>query len=118
MSRSSLDVVPERVAITFGIGHGTLAIHSEAGESSLPVGYATWLKGSANLRGTGDEPVAACGAWTTDDTFEVRICSREDAYCPVFLFHYADGGDLHLAVAPNVSWGPTTTTTVTGRGAG
>ncbi len=110
----SNDLKLERVAIRFGSDRGTLTMHSEAGEQLVHVGYGMWLKGNANLRGNGDEPVAACGSWTSEDTFEVRICSREDVYCPVFLFHYTSG-EVRLEVEPNVSWGPTTTVTITGR---
>jgi len=111
------DLKFERVAITFGDDRGTLAMHDERGEHSMDIGYGTWLKGTADLRGNGDEPIAACGSWTAVDTFEVRICSREDVYCPVFLFHYTNGS-LQLDVKPNVSWEPTTATTITGRVAG
>jgi hypothetical protein len=69
------------------------------------------------MHGHGEKPVAACGAWTAEDTFEVRICSPEGVFCPVVRFHYA-GGELHMDLEPNVSWGPTTAATVIGRLAG
>ncbi len=108
------DLNLERVAITFGNNQSMLTLRNQHGESLFPVGHAAWLMGNADLRGNGNEPVAACGAWIAEDTFEVRICSREDVYCPVYLFHYTNG-ELHLAVKPNVSWGPTTTETMSGR---
>jgi hypothetical protein len=102
------------IGITFGSDQSTLALRFEHGESSFPVGHGAWLEGNANLRGNGDDPVAACGAWTGTDTFEVRICSLEDVYCPVLLVHCRHG-DLRLEVEPNASWGSVTTTTITGR---
>ena len=79
--------------------------------------YETWLKGTTSVRGYEDEPVAACGAWTTEDTYEVRTCYYESVFCPVIRFHYTSG-ELQLEVEPNVSWGPTTASTITGRVAG
>jgi hypothetical protein len=65
------------------------------------------------VRRYGDEPVATCGAWTTEDTYEVRVCYDESVFCPIFRFHYTSG-ELHLDVEPNVFWGPTTVRTITG----
>ena len=75
----------------------------ERGEHLLQIGYSTWQKGIANLGGRGDESIATCGAWTADDTYEVRICMVEDAFCPIFRFHYT-GDELQLEVEPNASW--------------
>jgi CubicO group peptidase (beta-lactamase class C family) len=111
------DLMPESVAIKFGDERSTLIVRDERGEHPMQVGYATWLKGTTNVRGYGDEPVAACGAWTAEDTYEVGICYYESVYCLVFRFHYTSG-ELQLEVEPNVSWGPTTVRTITGRAAG
>jgi Beta-lactamase len=107
----------ESVAIKFGYERGTLIVRDGRGEHPIQVGYATWLKGTTDLRGHGDEPVAACGAWTAEDTYEVRVCYYEGVFCPVFRFHYTSG-ELQLEVEPNVSWGSTTVLTITGRVAG
>jgi CubicO group peptidase (beta-lactamase class C family) len=107
----------ENIAINFGDECSTLIVCDERGEHSLQVGYATWLKGSSDLRGYGDEPVAACGAWTTEEIYEVRVCFYAGVFCPLFHFDYT-GGELQLEVEPNVSWDPITVTTITGRVAG
>ncbi|MFN8474185.1 MAG: hypothetical protein U0822_18475 [Anaerolineae bacterium] len=83
----------------------------------MQVGYGTWLKGISDLRGRGEEPVAACGAWTADDTYEVRVAYYESEVSPVLRLHFT-GDDLHLEVEPNVSWGSTDTTTIIGHTAG
>jgi hypothetical protein len=92
-------------------------VRDERGEHPMQVGYATWLKGTTDVRGYGDEPVAACGAWTAEDTYEVSVCYYEGVFCPVFRFHYTSG-ELRLEVEPNVSWDSTTVTTITGCVAG
>jgi hypothetical protein len=104
----------ESVAIEFGDACSTLVVRDERGEHAIQVGYDTWLKRTTTVRGDDDEPVAACGAWTTKDTYEVRICYYERVFCPVFRFHYTRG-ELQLEVEPNVSWGPTTVRRITGR---
>jgi CubicO group peptidase (beta-lactamase class C family) len=113
----SNDLKLERVAIEFGDQCATLILGDNRGDHRVRVGYATWLKGSTDVRELGDEPVAACGAWTADGTFEVRICFYGGELCPVLRFRYTSG-ILHLDVDLNVSWDPSTVTTITGREAG
>jgi hypothetical protein len=105
------------VALKFGDECSTLSLRDERGEHPIQVGHATWLKGTTNLRGYGEEPVAACGAWTAEDSYEVRLCYYESVFCPVFRFHYTSD-ELQLEVEPNVFWGLTTVRTILGRVAG
>jgi CubicO group peptidase (beta-lactamase class C family) len=91
------------VAIQFSDKCSILTLRDDRGEHLMQVGYSTWLKGTTDARGRSDEPIAACGAWTAEDTYEVRVCSYEDAYCPVFRFHYTSG-ELQLEVEPNATW--------------
>jgi CubicO group peptidase (beta-lactamase class C family) len=108
------DLKLESVALEFGDGGGTLAVRDERGAHALPVGRGAWLEGATDGRGRGEEPVAASGAWTADDTYEVRACHTTDAVGRVYRFRFA-GDELRLDVEPNVSWGPATVTTITGR---
>jgi CubicO group peptidase (beta-lactamase class C family) len=110
----SNDLKLESVAVKFGYDRSTLIVRDEGGEHLMEVGYAKWLKGTTHIRGHGNEPAAACGAWTAEDTYEVRVCYYEAEFCPVFCFRYTSG-ELQLEVEPNVSWDQTTVTTITGR---
>jgi CubicO group peptidase (beta-lactamase class C family) len=103
----------ESAAIQFGDEHSTLVVRDERSEHSIQVGYDTWLRGTNNAGEHDHEPVAACGAWTTKDTYEVRICYTQRVFCPVFRFHFTRDG-LRLEVEPNVSWDPPTVRTMTG----
>jgi CubicO group peptidase (beta-lactamase class C family) len=107
----------ESVAIESGDGCSRLVMRDARGERALQIGTDTWLKGTTDVRGYDAEPVAACGAWTTQDTYEVRICYYESVFCPILRFH-CRSGELQLEVEPNVSWGPTTPRTITGRVSG
>jgi CubicO group peptidase (beta-lactamase class C family) len=104
----------ESVAIEFGDERSRLIMRDEHGEHAVQIGYITWLKGTTNVHGHADEPVAACSAWTAEDTYEVRICYYERVFCPVFRFHYTSG-ELQLEVEPNASWGPAAIRMITGR---
>ena len=104
------------VAIQFGDKGSTLILRDDRGEHRIEIGYSTWLKGITAARGRSDEPIGACGAWTAEDTYEVRVCYYEDAFCPVFRFHYTSG-ELQLEVEPNATWDwePTGVTKIAGR---
>ena len=102
------------MAVKFGYDRSTLIVRDEDGEHLMEVGYAKWLQGTTDVRGRGNEPVAACGAWTAEDTYEVRVCYSATEFCPVFCFRYTSG-ELQLEVEPNVSWDQTPVTTITGR---
>ena len=106
----------ESAAIQFGDGSNTLILYDDHGEHLIQIGTSTWLKGITGVRGRGDEPVAACGAWTAEDTYEVRVCCYEDAYCPIFRFHYTSD-ELQMEVEPNATWDwePAGVTKITGR---
>jgi hypothetical protein len=110
----SNDLKLESVAVKFGYDRSTLIVRDEDGEHLMEVGYAKWLQGTTDVRGRGNEPVAACGAWTAEDTYEVRVCYSATEFCPVFCFRYTSG-ELQLEVEPNVSWDQPTLTTITGR---
>ena len=109
----------ESVVMQFGDKRNTLTIRDQRGEHLIQIGYSTWLKGITAMRGRGDEPTATCGAWIAEDTYEVRVCFYEDAFCPVLRFHYT-GDELQLEVEPNASWEwePMGVTKITGRVAG
>ena len=106
----------ESFAIKFDERSSHLIVHDERGKHRIQIGYSTWVKGLTDLRGWSDEPIAASGAWTAEDTFEVRVCCYEDAFCPVLRFRYASG-EPQVEIEPNTSWDwdPTVLTRITGR---
>ena len=109
----------ESAAIQFGDRSNILILCDERGEHLIQISTSTWLKGITGVRGRGDEPIAACGAWTAEDTYEVRVCCYKDAYCPIFRFHYTSG-ELQLEVEPNATWDwePAGVTKIAGRRTG
>lgn len=104
----------ERIGFAFGDDRATVTVGDARGEHPIEIGHGTWLKGITDVRGGGDEPIAACGAWTAADTFELRACFYESEFCPIARFHAANG-DLRLEIEPNVSWQETAVATISGR---
>lgn len=104
-------------AIEFGAEVDTLTLRDERGDHALRAGHGKWVSGAADLRGFGDEPVAACSAWTDEDTWEVRICFSAGEVCPVLRFRFGatDRAALTLEVEPNVAWGDPAVTTIAGQ---
>jgi len=107
------DLQLTRVAFEFNSEYSTLTLGDNDGLQSIQVGHGMWLKGTTNVRGQVGEPIAACGAWTNEDTYEVRICFYESEFCPVLRFHFTNG-ELQLEGTPNVSWGSVTPKKITG----
>jgi CubicO group peptidase (beta-lactamase class C family) len=56
----------ESVTIRSDDQHNTLIFRDGGGEHSIKIGRGTWLKGNTDMRGFGQEPVAACGAWAAE----------------------------------------------------
>jgi hypothetical protein len=80
----------ESVAITFNDKDSMLLLSDERGEHPICVGNGAWVKDMTDLRGHDNEPIAAAGAWTAEDTYEVRLCYYHSFFCPLFRFRYTD----------------------------
>ncbi len=114
----------ERVRLDFERDSALITIADAMGEYGMTAGYGDWREGVAERRvlgrdrfwasGAAGERMAASGAWTADDTFELRICYTEGEVCPILRFRFADG-ELGIEVDPNVSWDEPAVTTLIGR---
>ena len=62
-------------------GHGvTIALQSAGLTHQFVAGYREWKKGRGSFSTYVDEPAAATGAWTTDDTFVVKQAFYETPF--------------------------------------
>jgi CubicO group peptidase (beta-lactamase class C family) len=107
------DLGLQRVGLAAEAEGTTLTIVDPQGEHRVLLGDGVWRQGTANLRGLGEEPVAAAGAWIAEDRYEARICLYESELCLVLRLHFT-GGALRLEVEPNVSWGEPKVTEIAG----
>jgi hypothetical protein len=85
----------------------TMTIAGHAGRVSC--GSAAWRRGGTlpNTEGV-DQPVAASGAWTSDDTYTARVYLTETPFRLIATFRF-DGDRLVLDREMNVATGDAAT---------
>ena len=100
------------VILEFGEKDNKLTFQVADYKHVIQVGSNTWFEGTISTR-VDEEHIAACGAWTSENSYEVRICFIEGEFCPIFRFHFS-GNQLQLELEPNVSWEEVVITTING----
>lgn len=92
-------------------------LQGENGEIKFSSGQDTWVKGMAPY-GPNRTPgkVAARGAWTTDDTYVMRLCFYETPFVQTVVCKF-DGDEITIDRKQNVSFGPTNLPSWKGRAA-
>jgi CubicO group peptidase (beta-lactamase class C family) len=101
----------EGVSLEFGADGATLVWKTEIGEDRIGCGAGTWRKGRASFpagrdRTPIDQPVAAAGAWTSEDTYTVKLCLYETPFYTTTAYHF-DDDTVRLETEMNVAFGPT-----------
>ncbi len=105
----------------------TLVARCDGVEQRISCGAGVWQKGrigfpNAANRGLGpltwgrlpEQPVAASGAWTTDDTFTAKLCLYETPFIVTIRLKFS-GQELQCDSEANVGFGPTREPQLTGR---
>jgi hypothetical protein len=108
-------------------GTVTIIARFDGAEQRISCGHGVWQKGrigfpSTANRGLGpltwgglpEQPVAASGAWTSDDTFAARLCLYETPFIITIRLKFS-GQELQCNSEANVSFGPTKEPQLTGR---
>ena len=95
-------------------GDTSLILRRNGNEQRVTCGGREWVKGRMFFRGTSEQTVAACGAWTADDTFAAKVCFRETPHCVTLRLKFS-GEQLVLDSEMNVDFGPTRQPQLTGR---
>ena len=104
----------ESLALEMG-GEGVTLVSRAAGrESRVPVGRAAWGKSATLFTSTGEERVAASGAWTADDTYTAKVCLHESPFVATRALKFK-GDELVFDRDFNVGFGPTKRPQLTGR---
>jgi hypothetical protein len=103
-------------AVSFDFNSTTpaLIVRTSAGETRMTIAGDTWIRGRGlfsngldRLLSVPANPLAATsGAWTSPDTFTVKIVLYETPYYPTLNFKF-DGDRLLMDAEHNVSFGPT-----------
>ena len=97
-------------------GATTVVVATPRGESRIVCEPGVWKRGrSAFVNGVGgrmvassEQPIAASGAWTRDDTFTLKLCLYETPFYSTMVFRF-DGDQLLLDSENNVSFSGQTT---------
>ena len=92
----------------------TLAARFDGVERRIACGRGTWQKGRLAWAPAPEQPVAAGGAWTADDTFTAKLCFYETPYIVTIRLKFS-GSRWSTTAESNVGFGPTKEPQLTGR---
>jgi CubicO group peptidase (beta-lactamase class C family) len=91
-----------------------LVIRSGGRDRRVPYGSGEWRRGGTVRVGESEQPVAATGAWTADDTFTAKVCRYETPFCSNLALWFT-GRALVLDQEMNVAFGATKRPQLVGR---
>jgi CubicO group peptidase (beta-lactamase class C family) len=103
----------ETVSVDFSKPQPVLTIKDADGTHNITCGAGEWVRQSTDFQkrinmmfDTPVQGLAACGAWTDDNTFKTKLCFDETPYTMTATFKF-EGDQLVLDVEQNVRWGKT-----------
>jgi CubicO group peptidase (beta-lactamase class C family) len=83
-----------------------LIVRSGGRDQRLPVGHGEWRRGGTLLVGGVEQPAAATGAWTADDTYTAKVCQYQTPFCSTMTLWFT-GRALVFDQEMNVAFGQT-----------
>ncbi len=104
----------EAIRFDFAASGSTLKLRLADGEQVIRAGCGEWIKGVMSAGGPAPRPVAASGAWTAADTFELTLRYYETPFHDTYAFQF-NGDSLLLKGALNVVFAPDQHPVVKGR---
>lgn len=84
----------------------TLVAQLDGVEQRIVCGDGTWQKGEAAWGSLPRQPVAASGAWTSDDTFKAMLCFYRTPFIVTVSLTFS-GNEVQCNSEANVGFGPT-----------
>jgi CubicO group peptidase (beta-lactamase class C family) len=87
-------------------GSDILAVQSGGVEQRISCGRGKWNKGRLAYGTFLEQPAAASGAWTANDTFTAKICFYETPFCVTMALKFS-GEQVLCDTASNVAFEPT-----------
>jgi CubicO group peptidase (beta-lactamase class C family) len=84
----------------------TLVIKVAGSEQRVSCGRGAWKKGRMSYGMMVDQPVAASGAWTAENTYTAKLCFYETPFITTLRLKFADG-KVTVDSESNVGFGPT-----------
>jgi len=95
-------------------GPATLVARIAGADERIVCGRGAWQKGRFAWAKLSEQPVAASGAWTGDNTFTAKLCFYETPFT-VTLKLQASGDELSCSAASNVGFGSAKGSQLTGK---
>ncbi len=87
-------------------GPVTLAVRLDGADQRIVFGRGVWQKGRAAWGPLSEQPVAASGAWTANDTFTGKLCFYHTPFLATVRLTFS-GDELRCNCETNVGFGPT-----------
>lgn len=105
----------ESVALESGKdGAMTLVARVAGTERRIECGRGAWQKGRAAWGRLAEQPIAAAGAWTADDTFTAKACFTETPFVATIRLKFT-GNEVRYESEFNVGFGSTKEAALVGR---
>ena len=92
----------------------TLTLKQNGVERSFPIGQGAWAKGRGSFAAYVDEPAAASGAWTSNDTYVIRQCFTETPYLLTWTLRFS-GSEVSCATETQVGFSALKRPVLTGK---
>jgi CubicO group peptidase (beta-lactamase class C family) len=95
-------------------GGVTLVTRFDGVEQRIACGRGTWRTGQAAWGLLPQQPVAASGAWTADDTFTAKLCFYETPFIVTVRLRFS-GKEVQCSTEANVGFGRTRESPLAGK---
>jgi CubicO group peptidase (beta-lactamase class C family) len=95
----------EAIALECGDRSDTIVARFAGKDQRIDCGRGEWKKGRVAYAIFPEQPVAASGAWTKDDTYTARICLTETPFILKLSLRF-DGDKVYFDSESNVGFGP------------
>src|SRR5262249_39266450 len=92
----------------------TLVVRFNGTDQRTPCGHGEWTKGRASHGPLHDQPAAATGGWTADDTYTAKICFTETPFIVKVELKFSEG-EVQYDSESNVGFGATKQPRLTGK---
>jgi hypothetical protein len=106
----------EAITLEPGDKDGAVALVARIGgvERRIACGRGGWQRGRFAWGRLPEQPAAASGAWTADDTFTAKLCFCETPFTVTVRLTFS-GGEVRCDAEANVGFGPTKDPQLVGR---
>ncbi|HXQ80820.1 MAG TPA: serine hydrolase [Opitutaceae bacterium] len=91
-----------------------IAVRLAGKDQRIECGRGAWLKGSLAIGPAGPVPIAACGAWSSDDTYTAVICRYRTPFSSTYDMRFS-GDEAILETEDNVGLEPIARVRLVGR---